>query len=106
MTTQADIDQLDLAILRELQADGRMSNVDLAGRVGLSPSATLERVRRLEREGVIEGYVARVDPGSLGRHVTVFVSVSLREHRKSAVEHFEAAVAEVPEVLECHHTAG
>lgn len=106
MAENVQLDQLDLAILRELQTDGRMANVELAGRVGLSPSATLERVRRLERDGVIAGYVARVDPASLGRHVTVFVSVSLREHDTGAVGRFEAAVAEIPEVLECHHVAG
>jgi Lrp/AsnC family leucine-responsive transcriptional regulator len=100
------LDETDLAILRELQTDGRMANVELAARVGLSASATLERVRRLEREGVIEGYVARVDPAALGRHVTVFVAVSLKDHNREAVRNFEEAVGRVGEVLECHHVAG
>lgn len=100
------MDPLNLAILRELQRDGRLANVDLAGRVGLSPSATLERVRRLERDGMITGYAAQVDPRALGPHMMVFVAIWLREHHKDAIQAFEHAVATIPEVLECYHVAG
>jgi len=101
-----ELDDIDLSILRALQADGRMSNVDLAQRCDLSPSSTLERVRRLERAGVIEGYTARVAPGALGHQVIVFIQVTMREHDQKAVQRFEKAVAALPEVLECHQVAG
>src|SRR5258708_17589958 len=102
----AELDEIDLSILRALQNDARMSNVDLAQRCGLSPSSTLERVRRLERSGVIEGYTARVDPRALGHQVVVFVSVTMREHDQKALLRFETAVSALPEVVECHHVAG
>lgn len=100
------LDKVDRSILRALQADGRISNVELAERVGLSPSSTLERVRRLERERVIEGYTARVSPRALGQHVVVFVQVAMREHDAKSIARFEQAVDKLPEVLECHHVAG
>lgn len=105
-TELPELDTIDLAILRELQNDGRMANVDLAQRCGLSPSSTLERVRRLERCGVIEGYTARIAPRALGHQVVVFVSVNLHEHDQKALLRFEKAVSELPDVLECHHVAG
>src|SRR2546422_592836 len=101
-----DLDSIDLAILRSLQADGRMANVDLAERCGLSPSSTLERVRRLERSGVIEGYTARIDPRALGHQVVVFVNVTMSDHDQKALVRLEKAVSALPEVLECHHVAG
>jgi Lrp/AsnC family transcriptional regulator, leucine-responsive regulatory protein len=101
-----ELDEIDLSILRALQADGRMSNVELAQRCNLSPSSTLERVRRLERAGIIEGYTARVNPGALGHQVLVFVMVTMREHDQKALVRFEKAVSGLPEVLECHHVAG
>src|SRR5436853_6149478 len=101
-----ELDDIDLAILRALQADGRVSNVELATRCNLSPSSTLERVRRLERSGVVEGYTARVNPRALGHNVVVFIHVTMREHDQKAVARFEKAVASLPEVLECHQTAG
>ncbi len=100
------LDEIDLAILRALQADGRISNVELAQRCELSPSSTLERVRRLERAGVIEGYTARVAPRALGHQVVVFVQVTMREHDQKALQRFEKAVSNLPGVLECHHVAG
>ena len=101
-----DLDAIDLALLRALQNDARMANVELAEKCGLSPSSTLERVRRLERSGVIEGYTARVDPRALGHQVIVFVSVNLHAHDQKALLRFEKAVAELPDILECHHVAG
>jgi len=101
-----ELDDIDLKIIRALQTDGRMSNVELAQRCSLSPSSTLERVRRLERGGVVEGYTARVNPRALGHHVVVFVQVTMREHDQKAVSRFEKAVAEIPEILECHQVAG
>jgi Lrp/AsnC family leucine-responsive transcriptional regulator len=101
-----DLDAIDLSILRSLQSDGRIANVDLAERCGLSPSSTLERVRRLERSGVIEGYTTRVDPRALGHQVVVFVNVTMSDHDQKSLFRFEKAVAALPEVLECHHVAG
>jgi Lrp/AsnC family transcriptional regulator, leucine-responsive regulatory protein len=100
------LDEIDLAILQALQTDGRMSNVELAERCKLSPSSTLERVRRLERTGVIEGYTARVDPRALGHQVVVFIQVTMREHDQKSLQRFERAVAALPEILECHHVSG
>lgn len=101
-----ELDQTDLVILYTLQSDGRISNVDLATRIGLSPSTTLERVRRLERTGVIRGYAARIDPRALDHEVAVFVQVTMREHDESSIRRFEDAIARHPNVLECHHVAG
>jgi len=103
---RSPLDAVDLKILQALQADGRMANVDLSERIGLSPSSTLERVRRLERGGVIHGFTARIDRKALGHDVVVFVQVTMREHDRKAVTQFEKAVVKLPEVLECHHVAG
>ena len=100
------LDPTDLQILAILQAEGRIPNAELARRIGLTPPPTLERMRRLERVGVIRGYAARVDPEALGRRLTVFASVSLAMHQGGVVEEFMAAVRELPEVLECHHLTG
>lgn len=100
------LDEVDQAILRILQHEGRITNHDLADRVGLSPSACLRRVRRLEQDGVIEGYVARVDPGVVGRTTTVFVEISLDSQEESHLDAFEAAIGSVPEVLSCHLMTG
>jgi Lrp/AsnC family transcriptional regulator, leucine-responsive regulatory protein len=101
-----ELDDIDYALLRALQSNARMSNVELAEACGLSPSSTLERVRRLERSGVIEGYTARVDPRALGHQVVVFVQVTMREHDQKAITRFEKTIAAIPDVLECHHVAG
>ena len=99
-------DAIDRSILRLLQEDGSMTNTDLAERVGLTAAPTLERVRKLEREGFIRKYVALVDPAKLGKSVTAFVAVIMRSHGQHTSEVFRKAVARLPEVLECHHIAG
>src|SRR5262249_11676201 len=95
------MDVLDRAILRQLQTDGRLTNVELAERVRLSPSPCLRRVRALERSGVIRGYRADIDPAAvgLGFEVTVHVELSLKD--RETVEAFEAGVAGFDEVIEC-----
>ncbi len=100
------IDSINARILRELTRDGRISNLDLASRVGLSPSACLRRVQELERTGVIRGYRARLDPEKAGRAYVVYVAVGLAVHSKAAQEAFERAMAGAPEVVECHNIAG
>lgn len=100
------MDQIDDRILRVLEGDGRISNIELADRVGLSPSACLRRVQELERSGVIEGYRAVVNRSALGRDFIAYVAVGLKDHTKAAQAGFERAVARMPEVLECHNITG
>ena len=100
------MDQLDRAILRHLQADGRLANVDLAERVRLSPSSCLRRVRALERAGVIRGYHADIDPAAVGRGLEVTVHVELTLKDRATVEAFEAGLAALHEVVECRRMFG
>ncbi len=102
----AKLDQINQNILRELVRDARQSNLDLAARVGLSPSACLRRVQELERSGVIKGYRAVLDPVRLGVGFVAYVTVGLNSHTKAAQEAFERAVARAPEVGECHNITG
>lgn len=97
---------IDQAILEQLQTDGRLSNVDLADRVGLSPSACLRRVRALEQSGVIYGYRALVDRRLLGQSTSVFVEITLKSQEESVLDTFEEAVAAHPAVVSCHLMAG
>ncbi|WP_417719545.1 Lrp/AsnC family transcriptional regulator [Salipiger sp.] len=99
-------DRLDDRILQELLRDGRISNLALAEKVGLSPSACLRRVAALERAGVIKGYRAVLDPQKTGVGFTSYVTVGLNSHTKSAQEAFERAMARAPEVRECHNITG
>lgn len=100
------IDDINRKILRILENDGRISNSDLADKVGLSASACLRRVQDLERKGVIRGYKAVLDRSVIGGGFTVIVAVGLSEHQKKDQEAFEKAMASAPEVLECHNVAG
>lgn len=103
---QMIIDATDRAILAVLQDEARVTNTDLADRVALSPSACLRRVRALEEAGVIDRYVTLVDPAALGKPTTVFVEISLSGQHEELLDEFEAAIAEVPDVIECHLMAG
>jgi Lrp/AsnC family transcriptional regulator, leucine-responsive regulatory protein len=100
------IDRFDDRILQELSRDGRISNLALAERVGLSPSTCLRRVQALERAGVITGYRARLDPARLGVGFVAYVSVGLSTHTKAAQEDFERAMQAAPQVRECHNVTG
>ena len=100
------LDKIDLRILHHMQEDARLTNVELAERVGLSPSPCLRRLRRLEDDGVIHGYMTFVDQTKVGLPVSVFVSVALKEQSEAAIEEFEAAVAALPEVMECYLMTG
>ncbi|WP_267392955.1 MULTISPECIES: Lrp/AsnC family transcriptional regulator [unclassified Sphingomonas] len=100
------LDRIDRQILSHLQQDGRMTNVDLAERVGLTAPPCLRRVRALEEAGVIRGYHADLDPASLGFPITVFAMVSLRSQAEHDLAAFEAHVAEIPEIRECHMLNG
>lgn len=100
------LDKTDRRILAALQKDGRLTNVELAEQVGLSPSPCLRRVRRLEEEGYIDRYVALLNPKKLGYSTTVFVRVWLAAQDDDTVKRFIASVRELGQVMECHFMAG
>ena len=100
------LDAIDRRILAELQEDGRMTNVELARRAGISAPPCLRRVRRLEEAGIIRGYHADSDPHKLGWPVTFFAIVGLESQKESVLSAFEQMVAEWPEVRECHMIRG
>jgi Lrp/AsnC family transcriptional regulator, leucine-responsive regulatory protein len=102
----AVLDTIDRRILRALQADGRISNLKLAEEVHLSPTAVLERVKRLTRDGVILGYEARLSPERLGAGMLVFIEILLDRTVPDVMDTFKAAVQVRPEILECHLVAG
>ena len=100
------IDKTDRRILMALQEDGRLQNIELAKRVGLSPSPCLRRVRLLEEAGVIERYIALLDPGKVGAAFTVFARVWLKSQDEETVNHFVEQVKQMPQVMECHLMVG
>ena len=100
------LDRIDRRILTLLQDDGRMAMKDLAEQVGLSITPCIERVKRMERDGVILGYFARVDPAQLGASLLVFVEITLDHKNGNMFEKFRREVMKVPEVLECHLVSG
>ncbi len=106
MQHMMEIDNIDRKILRELESDGRISNVELAHRVGLSASACLRRVQELERKEIIRGYRAIVDHTQLGVGAVIFVMVGLSGHSKKDAQAFEAAMDAASEVRECHDVTG
>lgn len=103
---QQHLDAIDIALVRMLQAQGRLTNADLAERVGLSPSACLRRVQRLEQDGVIAGYRGIVDPRSIGLGLEAFVSVKLVEKDQKAILNFTDQVAQWEEVVACYILTG
>ncbi len=100
------LDEIDRSILRALQRNGRLQNIELAKEVGLSPSPCLRRVRLLEEAGIIERYVAVLNAAKVGKGLTVFVRVWLRGPDAATVDHFIEAVKKLPQVVECHLMAG
>ena len=101
-----ETDSIDQRILEVLQKSGRMSNAELSEVINLSPSACHRRVQRLEKDGIIAGYVALLNPRKVGRPTTVFVEITLSGQADEVLDAFEKAVARVPDVLECHLMAG
>ena len=100
------IDRLNDRILQELASNARISNLELADRVGLSPSACLRRVQELERSGTIRNYRAVLDQAALGREFTAYVAVGLSDHSKTSQESFERTIRDAPDVRECHNITG
>ena len=101
-----ELDDFDRKILRVLATDGRISNLDLAARIGLSASACLRRVQALEKAGAIRGYRAVLDPKILGGGFLAYVLVGLSRHTRAEQRAFEAAIANAPQVRECHNVTG
>jgi Lrp/AsnC family leucine-responsive transcriptional regulator len=106
MASQAKLDSIDRAILHQLQREGRLSNLELAQRVHLSPSACLRRVKALEESGVIAQYVALLNPRLVGKHGISFTILNLESMSTTQLEAFEEAVRGEPEVLDCYYVAG
>jgi len=100
------LDFIDKQIVNLLQENGRIANNELAKRVGLTTTPTLERVKRLEREGVIKGYTAWIDRDAIGKGLTVFCSIKLTVHQLGKMEEFSSHIARVPEILACYNTTG
>ena len=105
-TAEVKLDAIDRAILTELQREGRLSNLELAQRVHLSPSACLRRVKALEDGGGIAQYVAMVNPRAVGKHGVSFTIINLETMNTPQLEAFEQAVRDQPEVLDCFYVAG
>ena len=104
--TPMKLDQIDIKILYELQKNGRITNVELAELVNLSPSPCLMRVKKLQQEGYITGYSARINIGKLGQTLTVFTEVTLKNHRQVDFARFLAAIEKLDQVIECHLVSG
>ena len=101
-----DLDEIDFGIVRQLQNNARLTNKELASRIGLAPSTTLVRTRQLERAGVLRGYRAEVNPRSLGIGLQALISVRLKQHTATDVERFRDYVLAMPEVMRLYHVAG
>jgi len=106
MAKRIKLDKKDKQILKILQKKGRITNAQLAIDVGLSPAPTLERVKKLEKNGVIESYHAHLNQAAIGLGVSTFVRVTLKNHNKEAIARFTEEIQKVDEVVECHHTTG
>ena len=106
MTGSPKLDRLDLRILAQLQKNGRITNVDLAEAVGLSPSPCLIRVKRLEQAGYIAGYGAQIRLEKLGDTLMVFTEMTLQDHRREDFVRFEASIRGIDEIVECHLVSG
>jgi DNA-binding Lrp family transcriptional regulator len=100
------LDKIDIRILAQLQKNGRITNVELAERVNLSPSPCLMRVKKLQAEGFITGYSAQIDVSKLGQTLTVFTEITLKNHRQADFARFLATVERIDSVIECHLVSG
>jgi len=105
-TPKSHLDEVDVQILSLLQKDGRITNADLAKSVGLSPPSVLQRVRTLERAGLIRGYHAILDAERLGMRITAWVHITLSLHQEQPIERFRRGVQDIPEILECYQVSG
>ena len=104
--TPKDLDRYDIAILRELQRDARLSNTELAARIGISAAPTWRRVKRLEEQGYITGYRAEIDRRKIGLGVLAFVRIDAERNNAAATGELEEAIRRIPEVTACHYISG
>ena len=102
----AELDRIDLQILKILQENGRITNLQLSNEIGLSPAPTLERVRKLENAEYIKSYHALVDEEKLGLGIKTFIQISLDFHQKNTIQTFLDEIQNIKEVTECHHVTG
>ena len=100
------MDLLDLKILKALQSSGRKKNTELARELGVAPSTMMERIRRLEESGVLQGYRASIDPHKLGLHIQAFISVTLSRHETEIIRQFEESIRKTPHIRACYHLTG
>jgi Lrp/AsnC family transcriptional regulator, leucine-responsive regulatory protein len=100
------LDEVNKQILSIIQDDGSITNSELSKRIGLAPASTLERVKKLEKTGVIKKYVALLDSEKIGKDILAFVEISINEHSTAAIKLFTREILKIPEVLDCHHISG
>lgn len=105
-SSRLHLDEVDFKIVQLLETNGKLSNKEVAEKIGLSVTPTFERIKRLERNGVIEGYSAKINRKAIGKHLLVYCQVSLKEHHLKVLEQFEAEIAQFEELVYCHHIAG
>ncbi|QSE98452.1 Lrp/AsnC family transcriptional regulator [Fulvivirga lutea] len=106
MKNKIKLDKIDRKILEILQSNAKITNANLATKIGLSPAPTLERVKKLENSGIIKSYHAKLDTDIVGLGVSTFVMVSLKGHNKDNIDKFIESIAEIDEIIECHHITG
>jgi Lrp/AsnC family leucine-responsive transcriptional regulator len=106
MKSKIKLDSTDRKILEILQSNAKITNANLATKIGLSPAPTLERVKKLENSGVIKSYHAMLDTDTVGLGVSTFVMVSLKGHNKDNIDKFIQNIEEIEEIIECHHITG
>ncbi len=106
MNSKIKLDAIDRKILEILQSNAKITNANLATKIGLSPAPTLERVKKLENSGVIKSYHAMLDTDTVGLGVSTFVMVSLKGHNKDNIDKFIQSIEEIDEIIECHHVTG
>ena len=106
MNSKIKLDTIDRKILEILQSNAKITNANLATKIGLSPAPTLERVKKLENTGVIKSYHAMLDTDTVGLGVSTFVMVSLKGHNKDNIDKFIQSIEEIEEIIECHHVTG
>jgi Lrp/AsnC family leucine-responsive transcriptional regulator len=100
------MDLLDLKILKALQTSGRKKNAELARELGVAPSTMMERIRRLEESGVLQGYRASIDPKKMGLNIQAFISVTLSRHETEVIRQFEESIRKTPHIRACYHLTG
>lgn len=106
MKNKIKLDKIDRKILEILQSNAKITNANLATKIGLSPAPTLERVKKLENSGIIKSYHAKLDTDIVGLGVSTFVMVSLKGHNKDNIEKFIKSINDINEIIECHHITG